>query len=282
MGGPVTVTTPAGPLGTDVDTAPVLGPGLPAVDPDRVAYWLECGTDATRDHPDECICTWCLAADTDRHLAGQGLDPSRHWAEIPGRHGMRRVPWWSAPNNARRRSRRSGPRARPAPAATVVFPPVPDLDRVPVAVGCLGAGMWVRLAGVDKYSDPVELSGAIMGGPDPVELDDVRMFAVLIDGYRGAPARVVYVTGDTDAYLIDDPDEHAARGAHACAPVFGPPVMVEYLELITSKRAQGTQRWVPRVAMHPTPALLAELNDSSRYRIRSVERGPRPIPEGVQ
>jgi len=162
-------------------------------------------------HADDCMCPPCLTADQDQFLLDQGRDPADFPMYMPGRSGGWRT---VRPESAAAMLEVDEQDAqRPAPADE-------DDDDAPayVFVRHMGAGTWAKFTGVDADGRPVTVSGAIVGGPDPIEGTDELALSIR-DGL-GGPDRLLIVAGDAHTLMVDDPADHAARAAYAAAPVF--------------------------------------------------------------
>lgn len=98
---------------------------------------------------------------------------------------------------------------------------------MPVKVASTFAGTWARFRGVDRSGRPVDVSGAVVGGPDRIRRGTQQALAVLVRTYRGddehgEPDVLVIVDRGADCWMRDRKRDHAARARAAVAPVLGP------------------------------------------------------------
>lgn len=143
--------------------------------------------------------------------------------------------------------------------------------RVWVQVAHIGAGVWCRIEGVDTTGAPLALSGAVVAGPD---LQD-GLYAVAIRDYVSPHDQIVYTELDGMVELADEPSEHAARRAHAIAPVLGPVEQIDWLV------HNGNNLWVRGGStFDPTEAEVAAWEHSDEEcgpQMSAVHRGHLPI-----
>lgn len=153
-------------------------------------------------------------------------------------------------------------------------PGLPVLSQEPgngvdVAVQDIGAGVWARISGTLADGTPVTVSGAVVGGPDPCGPD---VMAVAVRDHQGNPDVVVYIGADQHVTLVDDPATHAARAAHALAPVFGPVRQAIVMEFVGG-------RWVDLPPVdNPSPEDMADIERGARdFHLSAVYRSHLPI-----
>ncbi len=146
---------------------------------------------------------------------------------------------------------------------------------VQVLVEDIGAGVWARFCGTLGDGTPVTMSGAVVGGPDPV--GDGGVVAVAVRDYRGNPDVIVYMGAGECVTLVDDPADHEARIAHGLAPVFGPVKRAIMMEWVGENRRRG--RWVDLPPVDdPSPAEMAEMERGGPdLHLSVVYRGHLPI-----
>jgi hypothetical protein len=281
---------------------------------------------APEGHEADCDCPHCLMVDMNRHLQSIGIDPRRHaWYEVPTDWGdgikRQRIVFTMPPVAQKRSGGKRGDRwgewktpAEPSPLDAIADAELPTsavapTDRVAVRVEDIGAGVWALVAGLDRDGAPVEVSGAVVGGPDetgrpvpepatPGETIAARIrrertnrartgwFAVEVrDPYADAD-RVVYLPAGGVVHLVDDPDDHAARTVHALAPVHGCGASLVHLYRRRT-RADGTprrdDRWHLETHRDVSPAQLAEWERGGAYvRLSAVHHTHRTISGGVR
>ncbi len=98
---------------------------------------------------------------------------------------------------------------------------------MPIKVMSTFPGVWARFRGVDRAGRPVDVSGAVVGGPDKIRRGQQLGLAVLVRTYHGDGVSdgpdVLVITGrDADCWLRDTKRDHAARARWAADPVLGP------------------------------------------------------------
>lgn len=224
-------------------------------------------------HDAECMCPQCLMIDMEAHLRAQGKDTSGFWADLP-------AAFWKGMPAASSAALVAGHRKPGDPDGPgELFTPAPPAagEPVPVPVCCLHAGAWARFTGTTRDGSRLVLSGAVIGGPDDVDVAGTPMLAVLVRSYRpGDPDRVLYVPVDGLAELVDDPADHEARRAHAVAPVYAPGA-VQALRTWRDKRG----RWQISEHENVSAEQLAEWESGPEPLLLAVWREHLPIPGGA-
>jgi hypothetical protein len=227
------------------------------VDAEQVAAWLEHGRSLLETHHEDCECSWCDMAATDRLVAAHGLDPSRYWVDMPRRGGgYRAVPWWHTKPYGELRFRETDLSG---------FPPGPYTPHV--IVDDIGAGLWCTLTGTDRAGNPLTVTGGVVGGPDDVG----GVLAVRFRPYDGGRDSIVYVQPGTVVDFGDDSPPTAAQLAHVLDPGF--PAAADRVELrrrTPARRKGARRRWKDETLHDVDAAGLAGLIEPGRDDVELV------------
>lgn len=280
--------------------------------------------EAPEGHEADCDCPHCLMVDMNRHLQSIGVDPRRHaWYEVPTDWGdgvKRQRTVLTMPPVAKKRGRGKGGNrwgawktpTEPSPLDAIADAELPAPVVVPagrVRVEDIGAGVWALVAGLDRDGLPVEVSGAVVGGPDetgrpvpvpaaPGETIASRIrrervnqsrtgwYAVEVRDPHAGADRLVFVSAGAVVHLVDNPAEHTPRAVHALAPVHGKGAALVHLYRRRT-RVDGTprraDRWHLETHRDVSPAQLAEWERGGAYvRLSAVHHNHRTISGGIR